>query len=47
MIHTLIISNTKNVQVVEKKIFLQQNEQRRQRIRRHLFDMSSNQIRET
>jgi hypothetical protein len=37
----------KNARFVEKKILLKQHEQRRQRVRRHLFDLSSNQARET
>jgi hypothetical protein len=47
MIRTLIISSTKNFRFIEKKKFLKQHEQERQEIRRHLFDMSSNQTRET
>jgi hypothetical protein len=48
MIRTLIISNTKKFSICwKKKILLKQHEQERQEIRRHMFDMSSSQVRET
>ncbi len=34
-------------QFIKKKIFLKQHEQKRQKIRRHLLDMSSSQARKT